>query len=421
MTDKLRSYFYFTLATIFAATSVVALVKLGDFLSGIFAAVNAIYWWAPLVWTPVLTVLVVYLIRSFIPDSAGTGSPHALIGTDPRLSRSLVDKFVSVKIALGKIIFTAMSFLSGLSLGNEGPAVQIGASIMHSFNEKIKWLAKVSAETLIMIGNGIGIAVCFGSVLGGFFYCVERMNDTFAKSSKTLTLLSMIVGSVIYAIFFTGGAHHFFTKAQELTSAAILPTLLVIVLGLVIGSIWSRALIFTINGNTVIGKFKTHRPLLFAGICGLIVAVIGVLVGGSVIGLSHSYTQSMFDPGIDYSYWFVPAKFLASVMTAWSGVSAGMFIPMINIGGGIGATVAHAISTPLTPTLVLFGMVTFLAVVSRAPICSVFIIVDLTSNYQLLLPLLIVSMVSAWCAKFVGPDLWQTQTNMLLSKFTPKQ
>jgi H+/Cl- antiporter ClcA len=151
------------------------------------------------------------------------------------------------------------------------------------------------------------------------------------------------------------------------------------------------------------------------------VAVIGIAVGGSVIGLSHSYTESLFDQSVASSYWFAPAKFLASVLTAWSGVSAGMFIPMINIGGGLGASIAQLISTAFTPTLVAIGMVTFLAAVSRAPICSLFVILDLTGNYQLFIPLLVVSLTASTLSKFLGPDLWQTQTDMMLSKFSPQK
>ena len=165
-----------------------------------------------------------------------------------------------------------------------------------------------------------------------------------------------------------------------------------------------------------IGLFKSHRPLIFAGICGLAVAVIGIATDGSVLGLSQHATQASLDPDSNYSLWFVPAKFVASVLTAWSGVSAGMFIPMINMGAGIGASVAQILTPGAAPLLAALGMSTFLAVVSRAPLCSALLVVDLIGNYTLLVPLLAMSILATEIAKRVSPDLWQTQVNMFLSR-----
>lgn len=231
----------------------------------------------------------------------------------------------------------------------------------------------------------------------------------------------MLVATAVYAVFLNSPAHRLLFEPQSLSLELLVPALAVIALGLVVSTAWSRALIYTIDSTTKIGKFKNKRPILFAGLCGLAVAAIGIAVGGSVIGLSHLYTQSLFDESVASSHWFAPAKFLASVLTAWSGVSAGMFIPMINIGGGLGASIAQLISTAFTPTLVAIGMVTFLAAVSRAPICSLFVILDLTGNYQLFIPLLVVSLTASTLSKLLGPDLWQTQTDMMLSKFSPQK
>lgn len=414
-TNKFTNYAIFITAAVVTALAIAAMIKLGDLLFGIFVLVSSLAWWAPLVWTPILTVLAVYIIRKAVPEAAGTGSPHALIPTDNNFDNRFANKFVSVKIALGKVFLTPLAFLSGLSLGNEGPAVQVGAGLMHSFRNRIYGIPNITAQSLVMIGNGIGLAVCFGSIIGGFAYCLERMSQTFSRTSKSCILLSMVIGSLIFATVLASAEHSLIFPAVALTWSWY-SVVAVLVLGIAIGTMWAHALIYTMVTTSKIGLFKSHRPLTFAAICGLAVAVIGIATDGSVLGLSQHATQASLDVSTDHSLWFVPAKFVASVLTAWSGVSAGMFIPMINMGAGIGASVAQILIPSGAPLLAALGMTTFLAVVSRAPLCSALLIVDLVNNYALMLPLLVIAMVATEIAKRVGPDLWQTQVNMFLSR-----
>lgn len=412
MFQKLLSYSTVIITSIITSLSIVLLITIGDFFFEIFNSVKYQYWWAPLLWTPIVTVLVVYLLRKIVPDAGGTGSPHAIIGTDPRLDESLRSRFTSVKIAVGKIFFTAGSFLAGLSLGNEGPAVQIGASLMHSAR---RWTKYVSASSLIMIGNGIGLAVCFGSALGGILYCAERMSGIFFQTNKVILGITITIAAIICLISFGIVPHFGQIVFDPMSWKLLLPTIGIILISSVVASMWSQALIYGTRSDTVISKIKTKNPLWFAFACAIIVAILGLLTYGSINGTSAVATHNMFIS--NYSYWFLPTKFLASMFTAWSGVSAGMFVPMLNMGGGVGAMIADLFGNYSTSILVVFGMVAFLSAVSRAPLCSCFIVSDAVGNYNLILPMLIIAGVSLMLSSKMSPDLWNTQVEMLLTKF----
>jgi H+/Cl- antiporter ClcA len=414
--SKVLSYFAIVLAAIGTALSVSFLIGLGTVLFEVFAKVSAYSWWAPLIWTPTVTVCIVYLITRYVPGAAGTGSPHAIIGTDPRLHKNERSLFLSVKLAISKIFLTAGAFFAGLSLGNEGPAVQIGAALMHSIRKVTKHAKEITIESLIMLGNGIGLAVCFGSVLGGIFYCIERMNRTFFESNKFLVMLGVLSATVVCLYFFGTTPHYGLISFDPITVELLFPVVLLLVLSLIASTVWIKALIYGVNGATRFGKIKSRYPLIVAGVCGFLVALIGVLSQGSITGASELYTHQLFDTNAEYLSWFAPAKLISSILTAWSGVSAGMFIPMLNIGGGIGAFVAKSLSMGYVSILVTLGMAVFLASVSRAPLTATIIVADVSGAWPLIVLILLVSVVASKLSSMVCPDLWDTQIDMMLNK-----
>ena len=94
-----------------------------------------------------------------------------------------------------------------------------------------------------------------------------------------------------------------------------------------------------------------------------------------------------------------------------------MFIPLLTLGGGIGGLIADLFSNGDTALLVSIGMVTFLASVTRAPLASCFIVVDVTGDYKLVLLMLLVAIVSDKIASKISPDLWGSQINTICKQF----
>ena len=115
-----------------AGLCVAFLTWLSEEAFALFEQMERAAWWSPLLWMPALTALIVWVTRRWMPGAAGSGIPQvmaAMADATPPERRSL---FVSVKLTLGKIVLTASGLLAGLSLGREGPSVQVAAGVMHN-------------------------------------------------------------------------------------------------------------------------------------------------------------------------------------------------------------------------------------------------------------------------------------------------
>ena len=113
-----------------AGLTVVGFTWLSERAFGLFEDVRGMAWWSPLIWTPLCTAAIVWLTRRFAPGAAGSGIPQVMAALDPALAPEHRGLFVSLRLSVAKIALTASGLLAGLSLGREGPSVQIAAGIM---------------------------------------------------------------------------------------------------------------------------------------------------------------------------------------------------------------------------------------------------------------------------------------------------
>ena len=97
--------------------------------------------WATLVWTPALTVALLWCTRRFAPGAAGSGIPQVVRALDPTLTPAQQSWLASLRLSLQKIGLVAGGLLGGLSIGREGPTVQVGAGVMVHAR---RWLSPAS-------------------------------------------------------------------------------------------------------------------------------------------------------------------------------------------------------------------------------------------------------------------------------------
>jgi H+/Cl- antiporter ClcA len=163
----------------FAALSglaVVTLTWLGEHALSTFHSARAHHEWAPLIWTPLVAAVAAWITRRWAPGLAGSGIPQVLAALDPRTSPENASLYVSFKLACGKTLLTAWGLLGGLSLGREGPSVQIGAGIMHMARHVLPKGAAVKSHGLLTAGGAAGIAAAFNTPLGGIMFAIEELS-----------------------------------------------------------------------------------------------------------------------------------------------------------------------------------------------------------------------------------------------------
>jgi H+/Cl- antiporter ClcA len=406
---------------VIAGITIVGFTKLAEFFFNGFLTLQGRYSWAPLLWTPLCTVVIVFLTRKFAAGSAGSGIPQVIAALDPKCKYEERGLFVSLKLSFFKIILTAAGLLAGLSLGREGPSVQIAAGIMRNAKRWLPSAANITETSLIMAGGAAGIAAAFNTPLGGVMFAIEELSKSLEQRSNGLMIASIVLAGLV-GISITGNYTYFgVIHTSEFSLKIILPCILVILVSGILGGGFSKILIVSLRANkSRLGKFRANSPLIFAGICGLLVALIGITSNGETYGTGYAHTQSIISGSESASYLFVPLKFIATWLSTWSGVPAGIFAPSLAIGAGIGDAISTALALPNAQILIAIGMAGFLAAVTQAPMTSFIIVMEMVDGHGLVLSLMASALIAGGISKMINRPLYPSLARMQLSRLLPK-
>ena len=136
-----------------------------------------------LLWTPALTVALLWWTRRFVPGAMGSGIPQVVRALDDDLQPAQRAWLVSMRVSLHKIGLVSGGLLAGLSIGREGPTVQVGAGVMASARRWLSPQAGIDAHDLMVAGAAAGIAAAFNTPLGGIVFALEQL--TGGATSRT--------------------------------------------------------------------------------------------------------------------------------------------------------------------------------------------------------------------------------------------
>lgn len=358
--------------------------------------------WLTLIIAPAGFAAMAWLSRRFFPGTEGSGIPQAIAASltdDARLRR----QFLSFRIAIAKVFLTLGGLLSGASIGREGPSVQIGASAMHMLAGRRRGRI-ASSRDLITAGSGAGIAAAFNTPLGGIMFAIEEMcrYRAFRANSTTLTAV-IFAGLMSLAVL---GNYTYFGRTPAAISwpDGVWPVLLCGVLGGLLGGGFSRLLIASSRGLPGrVGELAQARPVAFAAACGLATGLIGLLSGGSTYGTGYAESKAALEGSATLPALFMVAKMAVIWLAFVSRIPGGVFAPALAVGAGLGADIAYFLPGEQDAAILVLGMVAFLAAMTQTPITSFVIVMEMTANHQMLLPLMATAVVAHGVSKSVAP------------------
>jgi len=350
---------------------------------------------------PAGLALVVWLTRKFFSGSQGSGIPQtiAAINTENEERRSV---YLSIRLAIGKFVLTVIGLFSGASVGREGPTVQIGASIMQSLGKFTRFSRVETKRGLILAGGAAGVAAAFNTPLAGIVFAIEEMSRNYESRTSGTVLTSVIVAGIV-SIWWLGDYTYFGTTSAILNGASAWgPVIVCGVLGGVLGGIFSQVLIFVSRGIPgKLGIFAKANPVMFAAICGFMLAVIGALSGSTTYGTGYHEARSILEGSGDIPESFGILKLLATLISYISGIPGGVFAPSLAVGAGLGQNIAHMMPYAPLGAVVVLGMVAYFAGVVQAPVTAFVIVMEMTDNHDMIVPLMATSLLAAGCSKVV--------------------
>ncbi len=416
-----RTWLTRTLVVLFAALSglvVVGFTWMSEHAFDLFSGMRTLAWWSPLLWTPLCAGVIVWLTRRHVAGAGGSGIPQVMATLDPLVSPEHRSLFVSLKLSAAKIVLTSWGLLAGLSLGREGPSVQVAAGVMLSVRRWLPKNAAVSDHGLLVAGGAAGIAAAFNTPLAGVMFAIEELSRTPEQRNSGL-IMSCIVLAGLIAVSLDGNATYFgVIRAQAIDFSLILPGMVVALCCGLAGGLFSRLMVHSLNGNARDrwSRLRLRRPVLFAAGCGLAVAVIGLVSNGDTFGSGSIYTRHMVEGTAVVPSIFFFLKFIATWLTAWSGVPAGIFAPSLSIGAALGNDIAMLMHFPHAPTLIALGMAGFLAAATQAPLTSFIIVMEMVDGHAMVLSLMACALVASTISRIMSPPLYATLARAQLER-----
>ena len=392
-----------------AGLAVVAFTLLADQAFSLFERINEFSRWTVLLWTPLCTAAIVWLTRRFAPGAAGSGIPQVIAALDPAMPPAGRSRFVSLRVSAAKIVLSSAGLLAGLSVGREGPSVQVAAGVMQHAR---RWLGpdRLPVHALLVAGGAAGIAAAFNAPLAGIVFAIEELSRKLESRSSGLIIAAIVLAGLMAVSTFGNLSYFGVIHVPPLNWRAIAPGLLVILVAGILGGFFARLLAASLTGGVGrLGALRTAFPVRFAAGCGLAVAVLGLLSGGASFGAGSDAVKHMLAGEAEVPTFYVLLKFAATWLTAWSGVPGGIFAPSLSIGAGIGHDVAQlAGNAELAPALIAMGMAAFLAAVTQAPLTSFIIVMEMVDGHAMVLSLMVAAMLASLLSRLMTRPLYET-------------
>lgn len=339
--------------------------------------------------TGLLGALAAWLTLRFAPEAGGSGIPHTkavLMGV--REIRPL--RLIAVKLGGGLLALAA-----GMSLGREGPTVQVGAATGKLVGQILR-VPRRAVHALIASGAGAGLAAAFNAPLAGFLFVMEELK----KEMSALTYGTALVGSVSAVLItraFAGPRPSFLLpESRPLPFDALLPAVVLGVVGGVAGVLFNRGLLSASKRRAAL-----PGPPWAAGAAVGIVAGVALLTFPRITGVGHRVAEDILSGHLEARHLATMAlalfagKFLLTVLSYGTGVPGGIFAPILVMGSCLGyafGLVADRFfpAFGVVPTVfATIGMAAFLTGSVRAPLTGVVLIVEMTAEYNLLFALLL--------------------------------
>ena len=402
-----------------AGLAVVAFTYIAELADVLFQMLYDRAAWSLLIIPPLAGVLILGLTRYIAPMAAGSGIPQVMVAMSPELPPTLTSRFVSLKIVAVKILLGASALAAGFSLGREGPSVQISASVMHAFRGMLSPMSKIKPADLLLAGGAAGIAATFNAPLAGVIFAIEELSRRFEERTSGLIISAIVLAGVI-AISLQGNFTYFgHISSARLDAEDIGSAGLCIIIAGILGGIFSRLLMATASSSkSHITRFRIKRPYVFATICGLLVAIIGLSSGGALFGSGYEATRHLIDGNASVPVLATLGKIAATVLSYWSGIPGGIFSPSLAIGAGIGYDVASLFSAS-QQTIVAIGMVAFLGAATQAPLTSFIIVMEMTDGHDLILILMVSAFTANLIARVISRPLYKTLADIQLMQLNP--
>jgi len=346
-------------------------------------------------------LIVAALVQGFFPGASGSGVNQT------KAALYIYNGYISFRTVIGKFVTSAIAIGAGHSLGPEDPSLQIGAGVASMVARRLR-LSRQSLRLFAPIGAAAGLAAAFNAPIAAILFVIEEVIGRWSAAVLGSVVLSAI-SSVVVARWFWGSEPLFripqvtLRDPRELTAYAVLG-----IFGGLFALVFSQALGYLRPRLCILPRWtQFFQP----GLAGLMVGAIGFFGFPQVMGPGYGVIDEAMHGQFVWQMLLALAvfKIVATTLSFSSGTPGGMFAPTLFVGAMLGAAVGsfekhyfpHLTGT--VGSYALVGMGVLFAGFLRAPFTSVFMVLEVSGNYSIILPVILANTIAYLLSRSLQP------------------
>lgn len=334
-----------------------------------------------------------YLSRKF-PTTGGSGIPQV-----KALILRKLDYVFWLKELLVKFFGGLLGIGAGLSLGREGPSVQLGSYIGYGFTKTFK-RSYTDEKYLVTAGSSAGLAGAFGAPLAGVIFSMEELHRFFSSKLIICTFLASICSNFVARRIFGMDPSFTFNIKYPADVNPYFQFLFFIVFGIVIAFFGKLFTVSLIKTQDIFKGIKLPKSIKISSVMTL--SFIICFVMPDITGGGHHLVEEL--PHLNQTILFLllvfVVKLLFTTISYATGFQGGIFLPMLVLGAILGKIYAlmliatFDLHSDFIIHYIILGMAGFFVAVVRAPITGVVLILEMTGSFDHLLAIATVSIIA---------------------------
>ncbi len=355
-----------------------------------------------LIIVPALAGLVIAILTRYVfPNVRGSGINQT------KAALYIHNGYISIRTVIGKFLLASLAIGSGHSLGPEDPSLQIGAGVASLISRRVG-MSRERLRIFAPVGAAAGLAAAFNAPISAILFVIEEVIGQWSAGVLGSIVLAA-VSSVIVARSFWGSEPMFRIPSVTLRDPREL--LAYAVLGLVGG----MASLFFAKALGYLRPRLRSQPawsqMMQPALAGLLVGGIGYFGLPQVMGAGYDAIDQAMHAQFAWNILLALAlfKIIATTLSFSSGTPGGMFAPTLFIGAMLGAAIG-SFEKMLLPHLTgsigsyaLVGMGVLFAAFLRAPLTSVFMVLEVSGNYSIVLPVILANTIAYLISRSLQP------------------
>jgi chloride channel protein, CIC family len=340
------------------------------------------------------------LVERFAPEASGSGIPQV------KATLANVSTNLSWRVAFVKLLAAIITIGSGLTLGRQGPTVQVGAGLAAGMSRLVP-TSPDHRRQMIAAGAGAGLAAAFNAPIAGVLFIIEELLQDLSGITLGTAIIASFIGGVVSRLLGGGSLQLNLEVTKSLSSFTITEIPFYLLLGVCAGvfaALFSQGLIYSIK---IYRRLHISLPLRVA-LAGLISGIIMSILPQEFrdnTGLREFVI--MGSANVPMAAIAFVAQFILTLIAFGSGAPGGLFAPSLILGSAlghlIGASEVYLLGFGSPATYALAGMGAFFSGVSKVPITAIVIVFEMTTDFNLVLPLMIGSVTSYLVAEKLVP------------------